>query len=104
MEALFETCRGLDVRGLSPVACVLRGAPSKRPERLTRTFATTTRGLRESRAWLLELGAPAVPSAGSRACGVAGPGAGAALPPAGRTRRLPQDGLRPPARCAARAE
>lgn len=56
MEVLFEICCGLDVHTLSVVACVLRGALTKKPELLTRTFATTRAGLRELRAWLLELG------------------------------------------------
>lgn len=56
MEVLHEICCGLDVHSLFVVACVLRGSLSGRPEKLTRTFMTTTRGLCELRDWLLELG------------------------------------------------
>ncbi len=56
MEVLFDICCGLDVHSLTVVACVMRGVLSAKPEKLIRTFTTTTRGLCELRDWLLELG------------------------------------------------
>ena len=56
MEALLERCAGLDVHQASVVCCVLLGAPGRRPQKLVRTFGTTTRELEALRAWLAEQG------------------------------------------------
>jgi transposase len=56
MEVLFDICCGLDVHSLFVVACVMRGVLSGKPEKLIRTFQTTTRGLCELRDWLVGLG------------------------------------------------
>ena len=56
MEALLERCAGLDVHQASVVGCVLIGVPGRRPQRLLRTFGTTTRELEALRAWLAEHG------------------------------------------------
>jgi len=56
VEVLFDICCGLDVHSTFVVACVMRGALSSRPEKLVRTFVTTTRGLCELRDWLVGLG------------------------------------------------
>ena len=54
MEALLERCAGLDVHQASVVCCVLIGAPGRRPQKLLRSFGTTTRELQALRAWLAE--------------------------------------------------
>ena len=56
MEAIIERAAGLDVHQGSVVACVILGAPGRRPSRETRTFGTMSRDLAALRAWLLELG------------------------------------------------
>jgi transposase len=56
MEALLERCAGLDVHQASVVCCVLIGAPGRRPQKLVRTFGTTTRELEALRTWLAEHG------------------------------------------------
>jgi transposase len=56
MEALLERCAGLDVHQASIVCCVLIGAPGRRPQKLLRSFGTTTRELEALRAWLTEHG------------------------------------------------
>jgi transposase len=56
MEALIERCAGLDVHQASVVCCVLIGAPGRRPQKLLRSFGTTTRELQALRAWLAEHG------------------------------------------------
>ena len=56
MEALLERCAGLDVHQASIVCCVLIGVPGRRPQKLLRTFGTTTRELDALRAWLMEHG------------------------------------------------
>jgi transposase len=56
MEALLERCAGLDVHQASVVCCVLIGAPGRRPQKLLRSFGTTTRELQALRAWLAEHG------------------------------------------------
>src|SRR5918997_1834615 len=56
MEALIECCAGLDVHQASVVCCVLIGAPGRRPQKLLRSFGTTTRELEALRAWLVEHG------------------------------------------------
>jgi transposase len=44
------------VHQASVVCCVLIGAPGRKPQRLLRSFGTTTRELEALRAWLVELG------------------------------------------------
>jgi transposase len=56
MEALLERCAGLDVHQASVVCCVLIGAPGRRPQKLLRSFGTTTRELEALGAWLAEHG------------------------------------------------
>jgi transposase len=56
MEVLLERCAGLDVHQASVVCCVLIGAPGRRPQKLLRSFGTTTRELQALRAWLAEHG------------------------------------------------
>lgn len=56
MEPLLERCAGLDVHQASVVCCVLIGAPGHRPQKLVRTFGTTTRELEALRTWLMEHG------------------------------------------------
>jgi transposase len=56
MEALLERCAGLDVHQASIVCCVLIGAPGRRPQKLLRSFGTTTRELKALRVWLAEHG------------------------------------------------
>ena len=45
MEVLLERCAGLDVHQASVVCCVLIGVPGRKPQKLLRTFGTTTREL-----------------------------------------------------------
>ena len=52
MEALLERCAGLDVHQSSVVCCILIGAPGCKPQKLLRTFGTTTRELEALKAWL----------------------------------------------------
>jgi transposase len=56
MEAIIERAAGLDVHQGSVVACVIIGAPGRRPSRETRTFGTMPRDLAALREWLLEMG------------------------------------------------
>ena len=56
MEVLLERCAGLDVHQASVVCCVLIGVPGRRPQKLLRSFGTTTRELEALRAWLAEHG------------------------------------------------
>jgi len=56
MEALLERCAGLDVHQASVVCCVLIGILGRRPQKLVRSFGTTTRELEALRAWLAEHG------------------------------------------------
>ncbi len=56
MEVLLERCAGLDVHQASVVCCVLIGVPGRRPQKLLRSFGTTTRELQALRAWLAERG------------------------------------------------
>lgn len=56
MEDLIECCAGLDVHQASVVCCVLIGVLGRRPQKLLRSFGTTTRELEALRAWLLEHG------------------------------------------------
>ena len=56
MEVFLERCAGLDVHQASVVCCVLIGAPGRKPQKLLRSFGTTTRELETLRAWLAEHG------------------------------------------------
>jgi transposase len=56
MEVLLERCAGLDVHQASVVCCVLIGVPGRKPQKLLRSFGTTTRELEALRAWLAEHG------------------------------------------------
>jgi transposase len=56
MEIFLECCAGLDVHQASVVCCILIGAPGRKPQRLLRSFGTTTRELQALRAWLVEHG------------------------------------------------
>src|SRR3954471_21306257 len=56
MEALLERCAGLDVHQASVVCCILIGVPGRRPQKLLRSFGTTTRELEAMRSWLAEHG------------------------------------------------
>jgi transposase len=56
MEPIIEKCAGLDVHKETVVACVLLGAPEKRPRKDIRTFRTLHRDLEQLRGWLTELG------------------------------------------------
>src|SRR3989454_2745860 len=58
MDLVYSRCAGLDVHKATVVACVR--VPGTRPgerQSETKTFATTLRGLRELRAWLIAHGA-----------------------------------------------
>src|SRR3989454_1367362 len=57
MDLVYSRCAGLDVHKATVVACVR--VPGTRPgerQSETKTFATTLRGLRELRAWLIAHG------------------------------------------------
>src|SRR5215216_4281266 len=56
MDALVERCAGLDVHQASVVCCILISAPGRKPQKLLRSFGTTTRELQALRAWLAEHG------------------------------------------------
>ena len=56
MEVLLERCAGLDVHQASVVCCVLIGVSGRKPQKLLRSFGTTTRELQALRAWLAEHG------------------------------------------------
>ena len=40
MEAIVESCAGLDVHQATVVACVIAGSPGKKPKKEIRTFGT----------------------------------------------------------------
>ncbi len=52
MEAIIETCAGLDVHQETVVACVLRAPLDARPRPQSRTFGTTTAELLQLADWL----------------------------------------------------
>src|SRR3954453_8871070 len=56
MEAVLERCAGLDVHQASVVCCILISVPGRRPQKLLRSFGTTTRELEAMRSWLAEHG------------------------------------------------
>jgi len=56
MEVLLERCAGLDVHQASVVCCVLIGVSGRKPQKLLRSFGTTTRELEALKAWLAEHG------------------------------------------------
>jgi transposase len=52
MDAILETCAGLDVHQETVVACVLKGPLDKKPKPEVRTFGTTTTELLQLQDWL----------------------------------------------------
>jgi transposase len=52
MEAIVESCCGLDVHQATVVACLLVGRPDKKPRKEVRTFGTVTAELVRMREWL----------------------------------------------------
>jgi transposase len=54
MDAILETCAGLDVHQETVVACVLKGPLDKKPKQEVRTFGTTTAELLKLQDWLSE--------------------------------------------------
>ena len=52
MEAIVESCCGLDVHQATVVACLLVGKPGKKPRKDVRTFGTVTAELIRLREWL----------------------------------------------------
>ena len=52
MDAIIETCCGLDVHQATVVACLLSGKASQRPKKEVRTFRTVTRDLQSMSEWL----------------------------------------------------
>ena len=52
MEAIIESCAGLDVHQETVVACVLRASLDNRPRPQLRTFGTTSIELLELADWL----------------------------------------------------
>lgn len=56
MEAIVESCCGLDVHQATVVACLLVGKPGKKPRKDVRTFGTVTAELVRLREWLVAEG------------------------------------------------
>lgn len=56
MDAIIETCCGLDVHQASVVACLLTGKASEKPRKQVKTFRTVTRDLRAMCEWLRAAG------------------------------------------------
>ncbi|MCP1309860.1 IS110 family transposase [Paenibacillus tyrfis] len=56
MDAILETCAGLDVHQETVVACVLKGPLDKKPKQEVKTFGTTTAELLQLQDWLSECG------------------------------------------------
>ncbi len=56
MEAIVESCCGLDVHQATVVACLLVGEPGKKPRKDVRTFGTVTAELVRLREWLVAEG------------------------------------------------
>jgi transposase len=56
VEAIIETCCGLDVHQASVVACLITGAANQRPKKVVRSFQTVTRELLLLREWLSQAG------------------------------------------------
>jgi transposase len=54
MRVVYERCCGLDVHQKTVVVCRLLSQQKGTVEKATRTFATTTNGLRELDHWLAE--------------------------------------------------
>ncbi len=52
MEAIVESCCGLDVHQATVVACILVGKPDRKPRKEVRTFGTVTAELIRMREWL----------------------------------------------------
>jgi len=56
LEVMFTHCAGLDVHKKSVTVCVLVPGKNGKVRRVFKTFGTTTKALREMKAWLLDLG------------------------------------------------
>jgi transposase len=56
VDAIIETCCGLDVHQANVVACLLTGKPNERPRKQIKTFATVTQELRAMCQWLRDAG------------------------------------------------
>lgn len=56
LEVMFTHCAGLDVHKKSVTVCVLVPGKKGKVRRVFKTFGTTTKALREMKAWLLEWG------------------------------------------------
>ena len=56
LEIMFTHCAGLDVHKKSVTACVISPEVRTKKSQKTKTFKTTTKGLQELKAWLLEYG------------------------------------------------
>ena len=56
MEAIVESCCGLDVHQATVVACLLVGKPDRKPRKEVRTFGTMTADLVRLREWLVAEG------------------------------------------------
>lgn len=54
MDAILESCAGLDVHQQTVVACVLSGPLDRKPTKVVRTFSTTTTELLALAEWLEE--------------------------------------------------
>lgn len=54
MDAIRETCAGLDVHQATVVACILTGTLDKKPKSYIETFGTTTKELLRLQDWLAE--------------------------------------------------
>lgn len=52
MEVVVECGCGLDVHRSTVVACVLQGAPGRKPKKVVRTFGTMQRDIEDLRTWL----------------------------------------------------
>ncbi|KJS82231.1 MAG: transposase, partial [Desulfosporosinus sp. BICA1-9] len=42
MDAILESCAGLDVHQETVVACILTGSLDQKPKKVVKTFSTTT--------------------------------------------------------------
>lgn len=54
MEAILESCAGLDVHQKTVVVCVLSGSLNQKPSKEIKTFSTTTKDLLALNEWLEE--------------------------------------------------
>ncbi|KJS47298.1 MAG: transposase, partial [Peptococcaceae bacterium BRH_c23] len=54
MDAILESCAGLDVHQETVVACILTGPLDLKPKKVVKTFSTTTTELLALAKWLEE--------------------------------------------------